>query len=50
LFFLNKVIHKVEKERVPILGFAKETTNTKRHNKHFLNVEKIEANSKLPFN
>jgi hypothetical protein len=29
---------------------AKETTNTKRHNNHFLNAKTTEANSKLPFN
>jgi hypothetical protein len=46
LFFSNRVIHKVEKERV----LAKETRNTKRHNKHFLNAKKTKVNSKLPFN
>jgi hypothetical protein len=49
-FFFNRVIQKVEKEGFQYWVLAKETTNTKRHNKHFLNVKKTKANSKLPFN
>jgi len=44
LFLSNRVIHKVEKKKVPILGLGK------KDNKHFLNAKKTKANSKLPFN
>lgn len=45
-----KVIHKVRKHMVLILGLGKKMMNTKRHDGHFLKVKKIGANSKLFLN
>ncbi len=45
----NRVIHKVLKDRVPILGLTKKTSNTKMHDMHFPKAKKTKVNSKLAF-
>jgi hypothetical protein len=45
----NRVICKVLKDNVPILGLSKETSNTKRHDMHFPKAKRTKVNSKLAF-
>jgi phage anti-repressor protein len=51
LVLSNRVIHKVEKEKVPILGLGKKDNKHKKAQQKFLQCKKkTKANSKLPFN